>query len=188
VNTEGIASVFAQLSPALWLVTAAAGPRRGGLVATFVSPASIVPELPRVLVGVAKQHYTWGLIEAAGTFALHLVAEDQLDWVWRFGLASGREADKLEGLAWRPLPTGAPHLTEAPGWLSCRVEGRLDTGDRSVYLAEVLDGDLTRPGPPLTLKRLLQLAPAGRLRELKDGMTRDAAVDEAAIRAFRDRV
>jgi flavin reductase (DIM6/NTAB) family NADH-FMN oxidoreductase RutF len=186
VNAAAIADLFAQLDPPLWLVTAAAGPRRGGLVASFVSPASIVPDLPRVLVGVAKQHYTWQLIEASGAFALLLLGEGQLDWVWRFGLGSGRAADKLAGLDWRPLPTGAPLLTGAPGWLSCRVEGRLDTGDRTAYLAEVLDGELTRPGPPLTLKWMLQLAPAERLRELREGMERDSAVDAAAIRAFRD--
>ena len=74
-----------------------------------------------------------------------------------------------------------------PGWLDCRVEDRLDTGDRTVYLAEVLDAGLTGPVQPLTLRQLLQLAPADKLRQLKDLMTADAAVDAAAIRAWRER-
>jgi flavin reductase (DIM6/NTAB) family NADH-FMN oxidoreductase RutF len=187
VNVAGIAEVFARLDPALWLVTAAAGPARGGLVATFVSPASIVPALPRVLVGVAKQHHTWGLIEASGAFALHMLGDEHLDWVWRFGVLSGRDTDKLADLPWRPLPTGAPVLDGALAWLSCRAEARLDTGDRTVYLAEVLDGEAARLGSPLTVQRMLRLASAGRLRELKESMARDSAVDEAAIRAWRQR-
>lgn len=74
----------------------------------------------------------------------------------------------------------------AVAWLTCRVETFMDTGDRTLYLAEVLDGKLEKPSPPLTLKRLLQLAPPERLRELRDGMARDAAIDAAAIRAWRE--
>jgi flavin reductase (DIM6/NTAB) family NADH-FMN oxidoreductase RutF len=185
VDPAAIANVFGQTDPELWLVTAAAPGGRGGLIATFVNAASIVPEMPRVLVGLARQHHTWGLVEAAGAFALHLLAEDQVEWVWRFGLGSGRDADKLAGLPLRAGVTGAPVLTEAPAFLDCRVEARLDTGDRTVYLAEVADGAVVRPVPVLTLRRAVELAPAERLRQLKEALARDAAVDAEAIRQWR---
>jgi flavin reductase (DIM6/NTAB) family NADH-FMN oxidoreductase RutF len=185
VNPADSAAVFAELDRELWLLTAAAGGRRGGLIATFVSQASLVPDLPRVLAGVAKQHHTRGLIEAGGAFGLHLLGEEHLDWVHRFGLRSGRDGDKLTGLAVETAVTGSPLLAEAPAWLDCRVEARLDTGDRTVYLAAVVASRLRRPGPPLTVKRLLQLAPADRLRELKEQMVRDSGIDAAAIRAWR---
>ena len=60
--------------------------------------------------------------------------------MWRFGLRSGRDADKLAGLSMTTATTGSPILTDALGWLDCRVEARLDTGDRTVYLAEVVRG------------------------------------------------
>jgi flavin reductase (DIM6/NTAB) family NADH-FMN oxidoreductase RutF len=185
MDTAVSAALFAQLDRELWLLTAAAGGRRGGLIATFVSQASLVPELPRVLVGVAQQHHTWGLVEASSAFALHLLGEEHLDWVWRFGLQSGRDIDKLEGYHVLTAVTGSPLLAEAPGWLDCRVEARLDTGDRTVYLAEVVAARQNRPGPPLTVKRLLQLAPPDRLRELREQIARDSAIDAAAIRAWR---
>ena len=47
------------------------------------------------------------------------------------------------------------------------------------------DGKLEKATPPLTLKRLLQLAPAERLQDLREGMARDALADAAAIRAWR---
>jgi flavin reductase (DIM6/NTAB) family NADH-FMN oxidoreductase RutF len=185
MDPAAVAGVFARLDPALWLVTAAAGGRRGGLIATFVSQASIVPEMPRVLVGLARQHHTWALVEEAGAFALHLLADEQLDWVWRFGLGSGRDADKLAGMAVRPGVTGAPILAEAPAFLDCRVEARWDTGDRTVYLAEVAEGAVVRAVPPLTLGRAVAAASAERLRQLKEALVRDAAVDAEAIRAWR---
>jgi flavin reductase (DIM6/NTAB) family NADH-FMN oxidoreductase RutF len=180
-----ISALFADLDRELWLITAQAGVRRGGLIATFVSQASIVPEMPRVLVGVARQHHTWQLIEQARTFALHLLADEHLDLVWRFGLQSGWHGDKLEGLSIGVGKTGSPIWADALAWLEARVEGRLDSGDRTIYLAEVVDGRRQRRAPPLTVKRLLQQAPADKLQELKEQMARDRAVDAAAINAWR---
>jgi flavin reductase (DIM6/NTAB) family NADH-FMN oxidoreductase RutF len=178
-------ALFALLDRELWLVTAAAGGRRGGLIATFVSQASLVAELPRVFVGLAKQHHTWELVEASDAFALHLLTEDHLGWVWRFGTRTGHQFDKFEGLAYQNGVTGSPLLPEVPGWLDCRVEARLDTGDRTIYLAEVVDSAVKPVGPLLTVQRLLNSAPAGRLRELQQQVVADSAVDAEAIRAWR---
>ncbi|MCA1684858.1 MAG: flavin reductase family protein, partial [Planctomycetia bacterium] len=94
-----------------WVVTSTDGAQLGGLIATNVSQASIVPALPRVLVGISRRHRTWELIEASGAFALHMLGEEHLDWVIRFGLQSGREADKFAGLESRPGRSGSPILT-----------------------------------------------------------------------------
>jgi flavin reductase (DIM6/NTAB) family NADH-FMN oxidoreductase RutF len=180
-------SLFDLVDRELWVVTAQAGASRGGLVATFVGQASIVPELPRVVVGLDRLHYTWDLVEAGRAFALHLIGEEHLDWVWRFGLTSGRTADKLAGLRLEAGPTGSPLLADALGWLDCRVEASLDTGDRTLYLAEVVEERVLRPVPPLTFRRLLQLAPPDRLAEMKRQYEADGAADAAAIRAWRGR-
>jgi len=187
MDTTAASTLFARLDRELWLVTARAGPRRGGLIATFVSQASIVPGLPRMLLGVAKTHHTWDIIEASGAFALHLVGEDQLDLVWRFGLGSGRDADKFAGLEYQAGATGSPLLEKAVGWLDCRVEAKLDTGDRTLYLGEVVQAGVNHFGEPLTQKRLLQLAPPERLTALKLQLHRDAVLDEQAIREWRRR-
>jgi flavin reductase (DIM6/NTAB) family NADH-FMN oxidoreductase RutF len=185
MDLTAASTLFAWLSREIWLVTAQADGRRGALIATFVSQASIVPELPRMLVGLAKQHHTWGLVESSGAFALHLLAEQQLDWVWRFGLQSGHTQDKFAGLAVRPGRTGSPLLSAAIGWLDCRVEGRLDGGDRTIYLAEVVEGAVTHFSPPLTIQRLLQIAPPDHLVTLKHQLHADSQIDAEAILRWR---
>jgi flavin reductase (DIM6/NTAB) family NADH-FMN oxidoreductase RutF len=185
VDPQAASRLFRELDRELWLVTAQAGPRHGGLIATFVCQASIVPDLPRVLVGLAKSHFTWELVEQSSAFGLHLLGEEHLDWVWRFGLPSGRDGDKLDGLSVRTGASGAPLLVETRGWLDCRVETRLDTGDRTVYLAEVLDAKAPDPRPILTLSRMIERAPAERRGELQEQLLRDGAVDAAAIMAWR---
>jgi len=169
----------------IWIVTSATDERRGGLVATFVSNASIAADLPRMLVGIAKQHQTWGLIEASRVFVLHLIDESQLDWVWRFGLQTGHRVDKFAGLPTTRSASGCPRLPGVVAWVECRVETALDTGDRTIYLAKVVDSRLEKQTPPLTMQRLLRLASPERLQELRDGLVRDAAIDAAAIQAWR---
>jgi flavin reductase (DIM6/NTAB) family NADH-FMN oxidoreductase RutF len=185
VDTRAASEAFENMDRELWLITSRDGRRRGGLIATFVSQASLVPSFPRVTVCLAKHHHTRGLIEASGAFAMHLLSEDQLDRVWRFGLCSGRSFDKLEGLPIRAGVTGSPILTDAPGWLDCRCEAGFDIGDRTLYIAGVVDAQLTLIRPALTIKNLMRLAPSDRLQELRLNMARDIEIDAAAISAWR---
>jgi flavin reductase (DIM6/NTAB) family NADH-FMN oxidoreductase RutF len=180
-----IAQVFALTDREVWLLAARHGSARAGLIATFVNQASIVPDAPRVVVGLAKQHHTWQAVDASRRFVLHLLAEDQIDLVWRFGLQSGREVDKWAGLACDDSALGGPRVKEALAWIDCRVEAALDIGDRTIYAAEVLAVSLERTAPPLTMRRLIELAPPECLRAMRDGLLRDGAVDAAAIQQWR---
>jgi flavin reductase (DIM6/NTAB) family NADH-FMN oxidoreductase RutF len=196
MDIPAVSALLARLDREIWLVTAQASGAggigvplagaRGGLIATFVSQASIVPEMPRMLVGLANQHHTRELVEQSKAFALHLLGEQHLDWVWRFGLETGRGQDKFHDLRFHPGITGSPVLEDAIGWLDCRVEAQLDSGDRTIYLAEVVQGGVLNSAPPLTMQRLLQLAPADRRTELKHQLQRDSALDATAIRRWRE--
>jgi flavin reductase (DIM6/NTAB) family NADH-FMN oxidoreductase RutF len=185
VGVDAFAEIFDRLDRELWLITARAGDQSSGLIATYVSRVSLVPSLPRVTVAIAKHHFTHELIEASNAFCMHLVDENTMDWVWRFGIPSGRDVDKLHGLGTSTGVSGSPILGGAPAWLDCRVEARMDTGDRTVYLAEVLDLRIERPSTPLTFKRLLERAPTERLREMKQALERDMELDRAAILDWR---
>jgi len=184
-TARGIARVFHLYDPPLWLVTAAHEGRRGGLIATFAVRASIVSHLPRMVLGIARQHHTWGLIEAGGGFALHLLYPGQINLVWRFGLASGHDADKFAGIETKSTPGGQPLISEALAWLDCRVEDRLDSGDRSIYLAAVTAGATTGEAEPLGVRGLMAAAPPDRQATLSALYARDGQIDAVAIRAWR---
>src|SRR5579863_5482421 len=122
-----VAALLELVEREIWIVTAAHAGRRGGLVATFVAGASIVATMPRIVVGIAKSHETWALIEGSDALAVHLIDESQVDLVWCFGLQSSRDADKFAGLNVRD--GRSPILPDALAWLDCSVENRMDTGD-----------------------------------------------------------
>jgi flavin reductase (DIM6/NTAB) family NADH-FMN oxidoreductase RutF len=184
-DLAAIQQVFALTDPEVWLLTARSGTDKAGLIATFVHNASIVPEAPRLVVGLAKQHHTWSAVEASRAFILQLLSEEQIELVWRFGLCSGRDVDKWAGVTLDEGVAGGPLVPDALAWLECRVEAALDTGDRSLYLAAVIDGAVERPGTPLRMRRLIALAPPERLREMKAGLLRDAEIDTTAIKRWR---
>src|SRR6185437_2801682 len=98
-----------------------------------------------------------------------------------FGISSGRQFDKLQGVAAHTGVTGAPILSDAIAWLDCRVESQLDSGDRTLYLAEVLAANVPHPAAPLTVKRLVELAPADKLKQLTLAVDHDINLDQAAI-------
>jgi flavin reductase (DIM6/NTAB) family NADH-FMN oxidoreductase RutF len=185
MDVTATATLFAWLDRELWLVTAQAEGRRGGLIATSVSQASHTPDLPRVLVGLAKPHYTWELVEASQAFALHLLSEANLDLIGKFGLVSGRDVDKFAGLEVQSAVTGSPLLGGTVGWLDCKVEASLDIGDRTLYLAEVVQGCVTHFGPPLTTQQLMETAPTALLTKLQQKRHQDSYRETELIELWR---
>lgn len=184
-HADAIGQVWQHVDRELWVLTAQDGSRRGGLVVTTVCSASIAREFPRLTVNLARQHFTWELVEASGAFTAHLLGRDQLPWLAHFGLQTGRETDKLAGYDVERTATGSPRLRDALGWLDCRVEDRLDTGDRTVYLAEIVAGGLTRSEPPLTLHQAISLVDSQVRQALRAHLQRDAQVDAHAIAQWR---
>ena len=185
MDVTASATLFAWLDREVWVVTSHADGQFGGLVATSVTPVGIVTEMPRVSVVLSRLHRTWEMVCASGVFALHLLGESNLELVWRFGLQSARTADKFAGLETKTEATGCPLLSETVGWLECKVESQQDIGDRTIFVAQVLQGEVTRFAPPLTTSRLLELAPSSKLTEMQRQRHHDAFHDGQALRQWR---
>src|SRR5947209_13891950 len=94
----------------IWIITAADAERRGGLVATWVSSASIDPQRPVLLAGLAPNHFTTELVQANRAFAAHLLRPSQTALAWNFARDSGRDRDKFADLELKTHETGSPIL------------------------------------------------------------------------------
>ena len=183
-----IDSVLRLIDREVWLVSSAANGRLGGLIASWVSSVSIDPERPVMLMGLAPTHFTAELVASSGRFALHLLHERQIDLVWRFALASGRDTNKFDGLAHQLSTGGVPILTDCLAWLECRVIARHDAGDRIFFWAEVEDGKICEQGAPLREKRMLELATAEQNAALLAARHADVKVLAPLREAWLDRI
>jgi flavin reductase (DIM6/NTAB) family NADH-FMN oxidoreductase RutF len=143
-------------------VTAAVGGRSSGQIAVTAHGASIVPARPRLTVALWKPNLTHDLVAASGAFAVHLLRADQDELVYHLGLQSGRDVDKLAALAWEPGITGTPLLLDCLAVWECRVRNRMDAGDHTVFLGDVVHGALRGEGAPLWWRDLRARMPPDR--------------------------
>lgn len=159
MDQVSIAAVLGKMDFEVFVLTAAAGGRRNGQIVSWVMPASIVPQVPRLLVGVGRMTYTRELIATSRKFALNLLGEDQWPWVPHFGFRSGRDVDKFATVPFEHGVTGSPLLPGVVGYFECQVRADLDAGAHLFYLADVLEGKLLSDREPLRLHQLSEVLP-----------------------------
>jgi flavin reductase (DIM6/NTAB) family NADH-FMN oxidoreductase RutF len=117
-----------------------------GLTASAVSSLSLEPTL--LLVCVERGAETHACISAAGYFAVNVLAGGKGETLARRFAADEAET-KFTGIAFRPEHTGAPVLDEALAWLDCQVSGRMEAGDHTVFVGEVVAADACEGSPLL---------------------------------------
>ena len=121
-----------------------------GMTATAFSSLSLSP--PLVLVCVSRSAHAHGYIQAAGCFAVNLLAADQEALSDRFahriktadGYASWpAQRSKFDDLSLRRSSTGCAILEGTLGSLDCTVHAAYDGGDHTIFIGEVAAIDLS---------------------------------------------
>lgn len=173
MDQSTVAAVLGKLNSEVFVLTAADGQRRNGQIVAWVVPATIVPQVPRLLVGVGRLTYTRELIEASRKFALNLLGQDQWRLVPHFGFRSGRDVDKFSQVPFERGLTGSPLLSGSVGYLECTLRSVLDAGSHIFYLADVVDGKLVADRDPLRLQHLPEVLPPEELETMKRLLEQD---------------
>lgn len=133
------AAVLSRLDPPLWIVTSGTVEDPAGLVATFVTQASLDRESPRFLVGLAKPHHTCHAIVKCNSLVLHLLKDSERELVFRFASRHGFDGvnrDKFRGLSITPSQHGVPRLVSTMSALECHLVKIYETPDRLLFLVE----------------------------------------------------
>lgn len=115
----------------------------GVLVNSFTS-VSLDP--PTVLFCISTGSRTWPDIEKSGNFAASFLADGQRAAAERFWRS---DHDRFSGTPVTTATTGAPVLSEALGYIDCRVSDVLTRDDHYVVFGEVLDAGVLNAGRPL---------------------------------------
>lgn len=110
-----------------------------GLAIGSFTSVSLVPPLVGFLPDKASS--SWPRIEAAGSFCVNVLADDQVHVCAQF---AARGADRYAGITWRVAATGAPVLDGALAWMDCAVESVVDAGDHHFVIGRVLDLGIAR--------------------------------------------
>lgn len=186
--TDQIANISAALDVIdreIWIVTAANDDRRGGLVATWVSEASIDRQTPTLLAGIAPNHFTAELIDASGAFAAHLISRDQIEMTWGFAIGSGRDRDKLADVPHRAGVTGSPILNDCVAFFECRVFSQFDAGDRIYYWADIEDAAKIGEDTPVRQSDLFRAASQQQMHKLAANRDADILIQRPMYQQWR---
>ncbi len=178
-------SLLALSNHELYVVTARHENRESGQLATWIVPATLVPDSPRVVAVLSPQNFTHELVRSSGRFVLNLLAEGQHELVPLFGLVSGRKVDKFAGLTLERTGRGLPVLTGTCGFAECQVLDSLDSGDRVIYLAEVVEQRVHGGRHPLRKQQALSQLGREVLEAIEEKRRVDAARDRKLMRRYR---
>jgi flavin reductase (DIM6/NTAB) family NADH-FMN oxidoreductase RutF len=124
--------------------------RRNGMTANWVTQVSFDPKW--IGVGIERGALTHELVEAGGCFAVSLIDREDRAIVRKFTKPVDVDLPgrTLNGFAYVERITGAPILAQAVAYLDCAVRERLEAGNHTFFVGEVVDsGFLGDEGTPV---------------------------------------
>jgi flavin reductase (DIM6/NTAB) family NADH-FMN oxidoreductase RutF len=151
VNEADRRTVLRLFPYGLYAITVRSGDQDHGITAAWVMQASFAPSM--LVASVESESRALPMIRDARAFAVNVLASEQRDLASRLGHASPTEAPpKLAGTLTKAGPVlGVPVLTQALGWLECRLVATMPAGDHTLVLGEIVEAGAEREGTTLTL-------------------------------------
>jgi len=117
------------------------------------TPLSFAPMMYAVSVG--KTRFSLGLIKKSKVFVVNFMSKDFESKILFCGRNRGEKMDKFKkaGLEKEEADTiNCPRIKQSLGYLECKVEKEVETGDHILFIAKVTKGGLKKKG-----KRLFHL-------------------------------
>lgn len=139
-----------QLSYGVFMLSTKSGEKVNGCITNTCIQVANAPT--RIAVSVLNTNYTCDLIKESGVMAVSILDKTiSFESIKHFGMQSGRDVDKMDGI---PLPTdlnGVPYM----GWCACavisaKVVESHDLGSHTLFIAEVQDAKVLNDNEPLT--------------------------------------
>jgi flavin reductase (DIM6/NTAB) family NADH-FMN oxidoreductase RutF len=132
----------------------AAGVEDGGkknacIINTAVQATS---EPMRMHVTMMKANLTTQMIRRKGSLAVSVISLDcPLDVIGSFGMRSGRDCDKFEGVEHRSDSNGNPYIEKGTiAYMSLSVASMIDLGTHYLFICDVAEAEKTGAGKPMT--------------------------------------
>ncbi|MBN1425596.1 flavin reductase family protein [Candidatus Fermentibacteria bacterium] len=123
-----------------YLVTCGEPGRANIIAVSFCMPVSKEP--PMVACAIGTGMHSCELIRESREFVVNVPTEEMARQIYYCGVHSGRDVDKFKETGSTPMPARrvkAPIIGECVAHVECRVVHGLVTGDKTLWVAEVVD-------------------------------------------------
>lgn len=141
-------NVFRNFSYGVYVVSTLDNNRPTGCIANSIMQITSSPAT--VAVSMNHDNYTNSCIEASGKFAISILSEDSdPGLIGNFGFQSGKDINKFDTVSYETIGD-LPVITDACGYITCKVIDKMETSTHTVFLGEVVEGDILKNEPAMT--------------------------------------
>lgn len=112
----------------------------------------VCSEPPVIAVAINRQNLTHEFISKSRVFTGSILSQETpLPFIGNFGFKSGRNLDKFKGVQYKLGETLAPIvLDHTLAYLEAKVLSQVEVGTHTVFLGEIVGGDVVKDGDPMT--------------------------------------
>jgi flavin reductase (DIM6/NTAB) family NADH-FMN oxidoreductase RutF/rubredoxin len=112
----------------------------------------VCSEPPVIAVAINRQNLTHEFIAQSKVFTGSILSQDApLSFIGNFGFRSGRQVDKFENVHYKLGQTLVPIvLGHTLAYLEAKVVNQLEVGTHTIFLGEVVEGEVVKEGEPMT--------------------------------------
>lgn len=139
--------VMRRWASAVTIVTTRVGDEVRGLTVSGFAGISLEPPLVMISIGHNQDSHDW--VRDGGCFAVNFLRHDQAALSDRFAGRTVELSDRFNRVAYRQEVSGAPILEDCLAWFDCRVAAAHVVGDHTIFIGEVLAGEVVSRGEPL---------------------------------------
>lgn len=134
------ANVFRNLSYGVYIVSTMDDGRATGCTAN--SAMQITSSPATVAISINHDNYTNECINKFGLFSVSILAENSdPSLIGQFGFKSGRDNNKFMGVDF-DIVKQVPVVKDTCGYVVCKVIDKMETATHTVFLGEVIEGDV----------------------------------------------
>ncbi len=144
-----LARALASLTTGIYVLTVSDGEHHHGMSSSWATQVSGSP--PLFSAAVDNNHFSRGMVERTGKFALNVVGSRGKALEDYFYSARAKRADNLEGLEYELSPKlGLPWLKLAMVSIEARLAHAFVAGDHTIFVGEPAGVRIGSPDRPLT--------------------------------------
>ena len=141
-------NVFRNLSYGVYIISCKDENKFTGCTVNSIMQITSSPAT--IALSVNKGNHTHSCIEKHKKFAISILSEESNPLaIGTFGFRSGRDCDKFSIIP-HEFKDELPIVKDACGYLICEVYDKVETSTHTVFIANVLNGDLIDDKKPMT--------------------------------------
>ena len=139
-----------KLGYGLYVVCSRKGDKLNGQIANTLF--QVCSEPPVIAVAINRQNLTHEFISKSRVFTGSILSQETpLPFIGNFGFKSGRQFDKFKDVQYKLGETLVPIvLDHALAYLEAKVLSQVEVGTHTVFLGEIVGGDVLKDGDPMT--------------------------------------